>query len=170
MSCPYKICKLIYLHEVIPFLNQDVHAKTSEQRRGSTDSAPRSSAAPPPKCTLDLGMESLFLLASSHDAFELFGVMFLHAGQADRMAEFRLAVAGDIVFELFPIALFVADVFAVSADRQDALQDLNLGERRLQVGNHFFHFRMMTLHDLLGHDITTALLDDGDEFADIDGL
>ena len=43
--------------DIIPFLNHDVHAKASEQRRGSTDSAPRSSAVPPTKCTLDLEME-----------------------------------------------------------------------------------------------------------------
>src|SRR3989338_5695661 len=86
--------------------------KASGLDRGSWDAAGRRSSRPLP----------LLELARHHRAA---------AVRADAVAEGGVGVLADVALQLFPRVLVVADLLAVGADRQHALQARDLGQRPL---------------------------------------
>ncbi len=60
---------------------------------------------------------------------------FLVALGADAVAELHAGVAREVAFELLPVIAVVADFLAVAANRQQALQLMNLGQGILQFAD-----------------------------------
>src|SRR5947209_8349711 len=58
---------------------------------------------------------------------------FRVALRADAVAELGLGVLADVRLDLLPVVLVVADLLAVGADRQEAAELLDAGERRLEI-------------------------------------
>src|SRR3990172_2195234 len=86
--------------------------KASGRDRGPWVAAGRRSSRPPP----------LLELARHHRGA---------AVRADAVAEGGVGVLADVALQLFPRVLVVADLLAVGADRQHALQARDLGQRPL---------------------------------------
>src|SRR2546430_2346329 len=53
--------------------------------------------------------------------------------RADAVGELRLGVPLDVALDLLPVVLVVADLLAVGADRQGAVEQLHAGERGLEL-------------------------------------
>ena len=60
---------------------------------------------------------------------------FLHAVRADAVAEAGVGSGGDVGFHAFPEFGFVADAFAIRADRDQALECVDLGQGLFQLGD-----------------------------------
>ena len=54
-------------------------------------------------------------------------------GRANTMAELRVGVLGDVPLHLLPVLIVAANALAVAADREEAAQLFDVGERRLQL-------------------------------------
>jgi len=55
--------------------------------------------------------------------------MLFKALGTNAVAELRVGVGADVVFDAFPITVIVADVFAVRANRKDSPQNGHFGQR-----------------------------------------
>src|SRR5581483_734696 len=53
------------------------------------------------------------------------------AARTDAVAELRIGMFGDVAFDLLPVLIVAANPLAVAADRQQAAQLLDVGQRGL---------------------------------------
>lgn len=61
-------------------------------------------------------------------------------------AEPRIGVLGDVGFELFPVVAFRTDPLAVTADRDQPLQALDVRDRGFQLGDPLSQARLQREH------------------------
>jgi hypothetical protein len=82
------------------------------------------------------------------------------------VAEGRIRVLLNVALDPFPVALIVADLFAVSADGQQAAQIANLGQSGLQLADKPFPGLIGTLALL---EVSAVLKGDGRQLAETGG-
>src|SRR5436190_12016429 len=105
-------------------------------RRSSTASSTRWSRAPSTRWREPGPRRTLRRRRRARRASALdFLLYFAVTRRADAVAELRVGVLGDVLFDLLPVLVVAADPLAVAADRQEPVQRLDVGQRLLQLGD-----------------------------------